>query len=144
MRAAILKEANTPLVVETVEPVEIGPRDVLVRVGASGLCHSDIGVMENPGQVPMVMGHEGAGVIEEAGAEVEGMKKGDRVIASWVAPCGHCYWCVRDETQLCGERSATGRHDVWRLPEGRTAGAMAGIGRMAADKGADQRGKGRV
>src|SRR4051794_5960049 len=139
MRAAILKEANTPLVVETVEPVEIGPRDVLVRVGASGLCHSDIGVMENPGQVPMVMGHEGAGVIEEAGAEVERMKKGDRVIASWVAPCGHCYWCVRDESALCGEWDVAGRRNVWKLPDGGTAGTMVGIGTMSEYIVADQR-----
>ncbi len=105
MRAAVLTAPNEPLVVEEVTPDALGPQDVLVRVEASGICHSDLlraqGILTF--NAPYVLGHEGAGVVEEIGAEVRSLRPGDRVIASWVASCGACPWCVDGQTHLCHE-----------------------------------------
>jgi len=103
MRAAIFVEQNGDLVVEDVKANDPGPRDVVVRVTASGVCHSDLSVINGtlPMPPPAILGHEGAGVVEEVGAEVSRVKPGDRVIGSFIPACGVCWYCRNGQSNLC-------------------------------------------
>ena len=86
----------------TVEPP--GAREVLVRILACGLCHSDLHVVETNGwgmRFPILLGHEGAGVVEEVGSEVTSVAPGDRVVAAWRASCGECPHCRRGDPRRC-------------------------------------------
>jgi len=77
---------------------------VQVRIEASGLCHSDVHVVETAGwgmRFPILLGHEGAGVVEEVGPDVTGVAPGDRVVIAWRAPCGTCPQCVRGDPRRC-------------------------------------------
>jgi S-(hydroxymethyl)glutathione dehydrogenase/alcohol dehydrogenase len=102
-RAAVLHAVGEPLRVEEARLQPPGPRDVLVRNHASGLCHTDLEVMQGSlaYPLPIVLGHEGAGIVEAVGDEVTTVKPGDHVIASWNPHCGHCFYCVRDQPVLC-------------------------------------------
>lgn len=102
MRAALHVEKGKP--VQLVDDVEIrDPRagEVLVRVNACGVCHSDITVMDAGMTTPIVLGHEAAGVVEAVGAGVTSHKRGDKVVLTPCPPCGTCYWCVRGEFSVC-------------------------------------------
>ena len=106
MRAAVLYEANTPLQIE--EVTVDGPRDdeVLVRVTATGACHSDYHVMDGTWNgrnypLPMILGHEAAGVVEQVGASVRTAKPGDHVILSFAPNCGRCRMCTVGRPNLC-------------------------------------------
>lgn len=103
MRAAVFVGNNEPLSIEDVEPAPPGPRDVVVEIGASGVCHSDLSIVN--GYVPMppgvVLGHEGTGRVVEVGTEVTRVKPGDRVVASFVPACGVCWFCLHDQSELC-------------------------------------------
>jgi S-(hydroxymethyl)glutathione dehydrogenase/alcohol dehydrogenase len=101
--AAVLSEVGKPLVVERIEIAALKPRDVLVRIGASGLCHTDLEVMRGSLQLPLpiVLGHEGAGVVEAVGGEVTRVRRGDHVVCSWSPNCGHCYYCDQGQPILC-------------------------------------------
>src|SRR5919197_515240 len=105
MRAAIFEKPGAPLTIESVAPLELGPTDVLVRVTASGICHSDLGpargALGDTG--PTVLGHEGAGIVDSVGSNVSALRPGDRVIASWVAPCDRCAWCCGGQAEICAE-----------------------------------------
>ena len=83
----------------------IGARDVLVRIEASGICHSDVSVADGTldGPLPAVLGHEGAGTVLATGRAVTGLRAGDRVVLAAVAPCGRCASCGRGESYLCRE-----------------------------------------
>lgn len=102
-QAAVLHRVNDPLRIETVELDRLGPGDVLIRNHASGLCHTDLEVMQGSLAYPMpiVLGHEGAGVVEAVGEAVTSVKAGDHVVASWNPTCGHCFYCERDQPILC-------------------------------------------
>ena len=115
MRAAIFVGQSQDLSVEDVTAIDPGPRDVVVRVDASGVCHSDLSIIDGklPLPPPMMLGHEGAGTVEWAGAEVSRVKPGDRVILSLTPVCGSCWYCLRNETHLC-ELGAT----VTSVPRG--------------------------
>jgi Zn-dependent alcohol dehydrogenase len=89
----------------TVEPP--GPREVLVRILACGLCHTDLHVVETKGwglRFPILLGHEGAGVVEEVGSEVASVAAGDRVVVAWRAPCGECPQCRRGDPRRCSSQ----------------------------------------
>jgi S-(hydroxymethyl)glutathione dehydrogenase/alcohol dehydrogenase len=105
-RAAVLHEFREPFRIEEVEVQSPGPREVLVKMAAAGICHSDwhvaVGTMVKP--LPIVLGHEGSGTVVEAGAEVTLVRPGDRVILSWVPDCGRCRYCVRGQANLCDAR----------------------------------------
>jgi S-(hydroxymethyl)mycothiol dehydrogenase len=106
-RGVVYAEADTAPAVEelTVEPP--GPREVLVRVLACGLCHSDLHVVETKGwgmRFPILLGHEGAGVVEEVGSEVTSVASGDRVVIAWRAPCGECPQCRRGDARRCSSQ----------------------------------------
>ena len=103
MRAAIFTELNGPLSVEDVTPTDPGPGDVVVHVTASGICHSDLSVINGtlPMPPPAILGHEGTGVVEWVGAEVSGLAKGDRVIGTFIPVCGECWSCSNHQSNLC-------------------------------------------
>ena len=103
MRVAVAYEADAPLVVEDVPIPDIGPRDVLVRVAASGICHTDLNVLSGSSALvfPIVAGHEGCGTVEAVGPEVRRVKPGDRVLASVSPACGSCWWCLNGMSNHC-------------------------------------------
>ena len=103
-KAAVLTALDTPLEIRTdveVEPPRAG--EVKVRMGASGVCHSDLSMQNGTimSAMPVVLGHEGAGIIEEVGEGVTNLKPGDHVVVSWVPQCGQCFFCTRDQGELC-------------------------------------------
>src|SRR5678815_4666759 len=102
-RAAVLNEVGAPLTIETLAMAPLQANDVLVRVRASGLCHTDLEVIQGTLAYPMpiVLGHEGAGVVEAVGSAVSRVKRGDHVICSWNPHCGHCFYCERGVPILC-------------------------------------------
>jgi S-(hydroxymethyl)glutathione dehydrogenase/alcohol dehydrogenase len=102
-RAAVLHAAQTPLLVETVSAAALKPTDVLVRIRAAGLCHTDLEVIEGSLRYPMpiVLGHEAAGIVEQIGRTARGVQVGDHVVLSWNPHCGHCFYCDRDSPILC-------------------------------------------
>lgn len=113
MRAALLEKPNQPLsVVDDVQVQSPGPREVVVRVTHCGICHSDLTMVDmgNAAQMPMVLGHEAAGVVEEAGSAVTGLRRGDKVMLTPIPTCGACYFCVRGQSSLCvdGQNFMTG------------------------------------
>jgi S-(hydroxymethyl)glutathione dehydrogenase/alcohol dehydrogenase len=133
MRAAIFVGQDQDLSVEDVQAIDPGPKDVVVRVDASGVCHSDLSVIDGklPVPPPMILGHEGAGTVEWVGAEVGRVKAGDRVILSLTPVCGSCWWCLRNETHLCEMGSkVTGVPRVHRH-DGSSCGALSGLGTFA-------------
>jgi S-(hydroxymethyl)glutathione dehydrogenase / alcohol dehydrogenase len=89
--------------VEAVELAPPGPGEVLVRLAASGVCHSDWNVISGatPNPLPAVLGHEGAGVVEEVGEGVESLAAGDHVVLSWLPSCGRCFYCRQGRPVLC-------------------------------------------
>ncbi|MCA3721887.1 alcohol dehydrogenase catalytic domain-containing protein, partial [Phenylobacterium sp.] len=103
MKAAVLREVGKPLQIEDVQINKPGPREVLVRTKAAGLCHSDLHFMEGsyPHPLPAVLGHESAGVVEAVGSEVRTVKPGDHVITCLSAYCGHCESCLTGRLSLC-------------------------------------------
>ncbi|MEO8740091.1 MAG: Zn-dependent alcohol dehydrogenase [Casimicrobiaceae bacterium] len=102
-RAAVLNRINTPLTLDTLDLAPLEPGDVLVRIRASGLCHTDLEVIHGSlaYPLPIVLGHEGAGVVEAVGKSVTQVKPGDHVICSWNPHCGHCFYCDRGVPILC-------------------------------------------
>jgi S-(hydroxymethyl)glutathione dehydrogenase/alcohol dehydrogenase len=106
MRAALLEVHRKPLVIATdVDVASPGPDEVVVRIANCGICHSDLTLVEMPGgtPLPIVLGHEAAGVVEEVGGAVRQLRRGDSVVLTPLAPCGHCYFCVRAQPTLCVE-----------------------------------------
>ncbi|HEV3235067.1 MAG TPA: Zn-dependent alcohol dehydrogenase [Candidatus Dormibacteraeota bacterium] len=103
MQAAVLRNLNEPFEITEVEIGEPQAGEVLVRMQASGVCHSDLSVIEGviPFMLPMVGGHEGAGIVEAVGSGVTKVQPGDHVIISWVATCEKCFFCTHDQPQLC-------------------------------------------
>ena len=102
-RAAVLHKQKAPLVIEEIQIVDPQPGDVLIRLHASGLCHTDLEVIQGslPYPLPIVLGHEGAGVVEAVGDGVSLVSPGDHVICSWNPNCGHCFYCEREQPILC-------------------------------------------
>ena len=102
-RAAVLHGTGRRLAIEEATLPGPAPHEVLVRNHASGLCHTDLEVIEGSLAYPMpiVLGHEGAGVVEAVGEGVSAVKAGDHVVCSWNPHCGHCFYCERDQPILC-------------------------------------------
>ncbi len=102
-RAAVLHAPGAPLAIETLDMAPLAPDDVLIRLAASGLCHTDLEVMQGelPYPMPIVLGHEGAGVVEAVGTAVRRVRPGDHVICSWNPHCGHCFYCEQGLPILC-------------------------------------------
>lgn len=131
MAAAVLYEQglprpyaqSRPLRIETVDLEGPGEGEVLVKVAGAGLCHSDLSTIDNsrPRALPAVLGHEGAGVVAEAGRGVSGLKSGDHVVFVFAASCGTCRNCARGKPNVC-----------LRWPEMRNKGALlTGVRRLS-------------
>lgn len=114
--AAVLTAVNAPLEVRTLELDDPGHQEVLVRYVATGLCHTDLHVMQGAmaHPVPAVLGHEGAGIIEAVGPGVTSLAVGDHVLTSYQPSCGVCRYCTIGRPNLCLERDRP-RHV---LPDG--------------------------
>ncbi len=134
-RAAVLKASpvaapyalSRPLSIEEVELAPPGPGEVLVRVRAAGLCHSDLSVIDGarPRPTPMVLGHEAAGEVVETGPGGSDLKRGDRVVMVFVPSCGHCAPCSEGRPALCEPGNAANG-----------AGELLGGGRRLSAHGA--------
>lgn len=103
VRAAVLYEFGRPLVVEEVRLDPPRQGEVQVRFAASGVCHSDLNTINgvDPSPLPVILGHEGAGVVEEVGAGVSDLHVGDHVVLSWLPYCGRCRRCASGRPSLC-------------------------------------------
>ncbi|MBC6938045.1 MAG: alcohol dehydrogenase [Chloroflexi bacterium] len=86
---------------ETVTVHNPGPDEVAVRMAASGICHTDIGYMQYARACPVLLGHEGAGVVEQVGANVTHIQPGDHVVINWQVKCNRCRWCLSGRQDLC-------------------------------------------
>ena len=116
IRAAILEEigreppyaTTRPLTIDEVELALPGRGEVLVKISAAGLCHSDLSVIDGnrPRPTPMALGHEAAAVVVETGADVDDLAKGDHVVVVFVPSCGHCEPCATGRPALCEPAAA--------------------------------------
>ncbi len=133
MKVAVAYGIDEPLVVEDLPTPAIGPRDVLVRLHASGICHTDLTVIRGLSNLPLpiVPGHEGCGVVEAVGADVRRAGVGDRVLASVSPACGSCWWCLNGMSNHCDLGPAVLATPRYVLPDGRAATAVCGCGTFA-------------
>ena len=139
-RAAVLHAVRAPMRIETVAAGAPHGTDVLVRIKAAGLCHTDLEVITGSLRYPMpiVLGHEAAGIVEAVGPEARGVAVGDHAILSWNPHCGHCFYCERDLPILCesylahGPKAVAfdGKHRA-RLADGRDLGQLMFLGAFA-------------
>src|SRR3712207_5767778 len=119
MRAAVFESLDQPTQVQDVDLCGPEQNEVLVKVTACGVCHSDLHVMARlPG--PAIFGHEAAGVVEAVGPGVDDLSPGDHVVCAFHPSCGRCYYCVRGMPELCDrtdfpERGAGGANPRLRL-----------------------------
>ena len=108
MKAAVLRAVNQPMEIEEVTLDDPGPGQLLVKTAASGVCHSDLHFIEGlwPSPLPIVLGHEAAGVVAEAGPGVSDLAPGDHVVFVFVPSCGHCEPCASGRPALCEPAAA--------------------------------------
>ncbi len=121
IRAAVLEEFAKPLVVQEVELADPGPGEVLVRLVACGVCHTDMYTasgVDPSGYAPTVLGHEGAGVVERCGEGVSLVREGDHVVTLFSPQCGECVHCVSPQTNLC--LAIREQQNLGYLPDGTT------------------------
>ena len=107
-KAAVLTKTGDPLEICDVEIPNLKPGDVLIKIMASGLCHTDLEAIQGrlglP--LPLIPGHEGAGIVERVAPDVTSLKPGDHVVCSWNPYCGHCFYCDEGQPILCEKRAA--------------------------------------
>jgi S-(hydroxymethyl)glutathione dehydrogenase/alcohol dehydrogenase len=113
MKAAVMRSTGAPLVIEDIELADPAPHEVVVRIAAVGVCHSDLHIMDGtlPVRAPMVLGHEPAGIVEAVGSEVHAFAAGDHVIGCLSVFCGQCDYCASGRTYLCGGEATMRRSD---------------------------------
>jgi len=129
-RGVVLKEVGR-FDLEEIEVGAPGADEVLVRIEASGVCHSDLHVVETgwAHRLPVLLGHEGAGVVEEIGEGVSTVAPGDRVVLGWRSPCGSCRWCKRGDIRRC--RTPPGVRDRLHVTDGRALAQTLQMGTFA-------------
>jgi len=113
MIALLLVQPGRPLVMAEIPITTVGPRDVLVRVRAAGICHSDAHYRagrSSTNPLPLTLGHEVAGVVEQTGAAADDFAPGDRVCLHYLATCGACDYCREGTEQFCGSAAMIGKH----------------------------------
>ena len=105
VKAAVFRKVHEPLTIETVEMDRPRGREILVRTVATGVCHSDLHVVDGLGRYPVdrpfVLGHEGAGVVEAVGDDVSAVQVGDHVVACLSGFCGTCPQCLSGHPNVC-------------------------------------------
>ncbi|MBC8041674.1 MAG: zinc-binding dehydrogenase [Opitutaceae bacterium] len=113
--AVILTEKNRPPILDEIEVHDPQAGEVLVALRASGICHTDLAAVRDARSYPIVLGHEGAGVVEAVGLGVTHVVPGDHVIINWQPKCGHCARCQADRSDLCENVTGTaGPRVFWR------------------------------
>ncbi|MGB6836182.1 MAG: Zn-dependent alcohol dehydrogenase [Dehalococcoidia bacterium] len=112
MKAAVLYEVNKPLVIEEIDIDEPGPGQVMVKTVSSGVCHSDLHFIEGlwPTELPVVLGHEAAGVVERVGEGVTYVQPGDHVVMNFIPFCGTCRFCQTGRPVLCTQGRGSPEH----------------------------------
>jgi S-(hydroxymethyl)glutathione dehydrogenase/alcohol dehydrogenase len=137
MKAVVIPDRNE-ITVQEVELAAPKAGEVKVKMAATGVCHSDLSVINGtiPTPTPLVVGHEGAGVVEEVGDGVTNVKPGDHVILSFVPFCKECFFCLRGQPYLCEQNGILGQalqlDRTTRITmNGQDLGAMCGLGCMA-------------
>src|SRR3984885_5600635 len=115
-KAVLAREVGKPVLVEQIEVAAPRHREVTVRIAACGVCHSDLSATNGtiPYPLPLVLGHEGAGVVTAVGAGVERYAVGDHVVSSFVSMCGRCHYCQTGRPQLCVQSLKA----LYTLPDG--------------------------
>ncbi|WP_119157158.1 zinc-binding dehydrogenase [Caldimonas tepidiphila] len=137
-RAVLSRAVNQPVVVEEIEVDAPRRNEVMIKLAACGVCHSDLSATDGtiPFPAPVVLGHEGAGTVVQVGEGVTEFAVGDQVVSSFVSMCGKCRWCVTGRPQLCDQAARAGytlpdgtvrTHDL----EGRPLNVFSGCGVMA-------------
>ncbi|MBC8267667.1 MAG: Zn-dependent alcohol dehydrogenase [Rhodospirillaceae bacterium] len=103
MKAAVCRKFGDPLLIEDVAIASPGPGEVLVKLAACAICHSDIIFMDGGwgGDLPAVYGHEAAGIVESVGEGVDSMTPGDHVVVTLIRSCGHCHYCAQGASVAC-------------------------------------------
>lgn len=140
MKAAVYDGSTDRLMVAELELARdsLGPYDVHVQLGATGVCHSDLSALQGtfgPLANPTVMGHEGAGTVVGVGSAVSRVRIGDRVITAFIPACGNCFYCVRGQSNLCelaGELRARGL-GRFTTSSGQKVRAFAELGTFAEE-----------
>lgn len=113
MKAVRLVEINKPLEMQEIPVPEIGEKDILIKVKAAGICHSDVHYkagLSPVGFLPITLGHEISGIVEETGSNVSNVKSGDRVCLHYLVTCGDCYFCSSGNEQFCRAGKMLGHH----------------------------------
>ena len=116
MKAAVLRSFGAPLSIEDVAIADPKDREVLVRIMATGVCASDLSTIRGKtgSELPLIPGHEAAGIVERVGAGVSKVRPGDRVVLSWAPNCGHCFYCHESHPTLCDTYgAAAGAGALW-------------------------------
>jgi S-(hydroxymethyl)glutathione dehydrogenase / alcohol dehydrogenase len=131
MRAAVLHQYNVMPELEEVTVAEPQEGEVVVRLAASGICGSDVhlshGMPDFGDVLPMILGHEGAGVIETVGPGVTDLKRGDRVIIAMGSPCGRCEYCGEGRMQFCNSLCSPLYKNIRGTYDGTSHAAIARI-----------------
>ena len=138
MKSVVIEGTDQPVRIDQVELDDPREDEVLIRIAASGVCHSDYSIIDGtiPVEFPLVLGHEGAGIVEGVGDHVGTLEVGDHVVLSYVPQCGKCYYCTTGKPNLC-ETTAytrTGALPNGNKPRrrgGKPIGQMTGIGTMS-------------
>jgi S-(hydroxymethyl)glutathione dehydrogenase/alcohol dehydrogenase len=135
VKAAVMWGFNEPLKIDSLKLKAPREDEVVVKVAASGVCHSDLSVVKMvlPIPPPIVLGHEGAGIVEEIGKGVKDLKPGDHVVLSWVENCGKCHYCISGRDHLCdtGIRSSMAGQEAVFEKDGVDIARMAGVASFA-------------
>jgi S-(hydroxymethyl)glutathione dehydrogenase/alcohol dehydrogenase len=134
-KGAVLYNFFEPLKVESITLKDPRPDEVVVKMAASGVSHSDLSVQQAklPFPPPVILGHEGAGIVEEVGRNVSDLKPGDHVVLAWVQTCGKCHYCVLGHDHLCDsaiKAMMEGQEQVFEK-DGIAIARMAGVSSFA-------------
>lgn len=128
-RGAIARTPGAPVSIEDFTIDDPGPNEILVKILASGVCHTDLGVkmgVYGTDGFPFLLGHEGAGIVEQVGAGVENVAVGDSVILAWRAPCGECRFCAAGKPNFCA--ASLNAEKRMRALDGTVLNPVLGIG----------------
>lgn len=133
--AAVLRDTTKPLDVVDVDLEPTGPEQVRVRLAATGVCHSDLSIARGSLKqaLPAVPGHEGAGVVVEAGSAVTNVAPGDHVILNWTPSCGECFFCGRGEPYLCERATSDAEKAPYATVGGERLTPVLGAGAFAEE-----------
>ncbi|GJF34220.1 alcohol dehydrogenase [Kitasatospora sp. NE20-6] len=140
VRAAVLRSAGAPLEIVDIDLPGPGPGQVRIRLAAAGVCHSDLSLTRGMlrATLPLVLGHEGAGIVTEVGEDVTTVRPGDRVVLNWAPACRACDSCAAGEPWLC-ENAATASTGLYAsLPDGTGLHPGLGVGAFAEETVVDE------